>query len=157
MIIFQRPSCSTFSYLLVSCFINLFIYNDIVHFAYAYDQYCCVNMKNNNNPHTFIHDTVYKKLLFLWPTVCLGHYKMADGVCVCLFLCPSHAWCWEWKGLGSPKLTGWKPVTRVTFEHCLEVKRSPGRLVLSQTMHIHRLVGIPMMHGWKWKHIPLNK
>jgi len=44
-----------------------------------------------------------------------GHYKMMGGVC--LSVCLSIA-CLdltrERKGAGSPKLAGWKPITRVT-------------------------------------------
>jgi len=57
-----------------------------------------------------------------------GHYKIGSGVCLsvaCLDLTQ------EWKDPGSPKLAGWKPITRVTCE--LIQRRSPGRLMLFRT------------------------
>ena len=41
----------------------------------------------------------------------------------------------ERKDLGSPKLTEWKPITRVTREIEVKWSRSPGRLMLSSSMH----------------------
>jgi len=46
-----------------------------------------------------------------------GHYEMMDGVRLSVH--PSVSYLdltREWKGLGSPKLAGWKPITRVTRE-----------------------------------------
>jgi len=51
----------------------------------------------------------------------------------------------ERKGLESQKLAEWKPITRVTCEPIYTSKgqrsRSPGRLMLPQTMH-HTQVGV---------------
>jgi len=52
-----------------------------------------------------------------------GHYKMTNGVCPSV--CPSRLdLTRECKGLESPKLAGWKPMTRVTRE---PIQRSKGQ------------------------------
>ena len=70
-----------------------------------------------------------------------AHYEMTSGVClsVCLSVCPSHA-CLdqtrEQKGLGSPNLARWKPITRVIHESVrrseCQWSRSRGQLMLSR-------------------------
>ena len=83
-----------------------------------------------------------------------GHYKVMDGVhlSVCHVSRPNS----RMESIWSPKLAGWKPITRVNMWTYLEVKKllattsnkrtsnSPGQLMLSQTMHHTQVGGITM-------------
>ena len=72
---------------------------------------------------------------------------MMPGVCpsVCLSVCRVPRPNSRTKGPGSPKLAGWKPITRVTVNlfRGRKVKgKSSGRLMLSQTMNHTQVGGI---------------
>ena len=85
--------------------------------------------------------TLFVMQRYAWLSLCLVMSSTSVALClsVCLSVCCMPLSNSRTERPRCPKLAGWKPITRVTCELIYNSKsqrsRSPGRLMLSQTMH----------------------